>query len=265
MLSNEYKEYCFKFDAVWRYLKSCSKDIDTIVSEICSLRKYYNEEARWGKILREVEVVYVSSDTCDYSRFNKENFKDLALFSEKGNFLLNERYIIPVRDMLGNIVALIGWYPDSKRYITTPSRFFSKDCLFFGLEQIGRTGVGKDYFLVEGVFDSLAIRSVGFNAVAQMGLFNNNSVKSVLYGLFRRVIAIPDNDSGGRKVVSQNKWDIPQNGSYLKWVGEVEIDGVKLNIKDIDNLINIFSEGDVCDLFKGVLKNKSRVIKIDLR
>lgn len=263
MLGKEYKEYCEKFSAVWKYIKSNSKDLDTIVSEICSLRNYFNEEARWGNVFRETDIAFVSSETCDYSKLNGDGFKDLALFSKEGNFLLNERYIIPVRDMLGNIIALIGWYPDSKRYITTPSKFFSKDCLFFGLEQLKKTGIGKDYFVVEGIFDALSIRSIGYNAVAQMGL-SDSKVKMVLYGLFRRIVAIPDNDKGGRKVVIENKWNIPQNGSYLRWRGNVNIDGTEFPIKDIDNLINIFGEEDVKELLNSSLKDKNRIISIDL-
>lgn len=265
MLGSEYKDYCNKFNAVWKYLKSCSKDFSTIVNEVCEHRLYFNSHDRWSKILSEVGIVYVSKDTCDYSRFKGDEFKDLALFSKEGNFLLNERYIIPVRDMMGNIVALIGWYPDRKKYITTPSKFFSKDCLFFGLEQLKRTGLGKDYFVVEGIFDSLNLRSMGYNSVACMGI-SSSRVKHLLYGLFRKVVAIPDNDTQGRRVVKNDLWNLPRNGSYLKWVGKLEFDesSESIDIKDIDRFCSLFEEDSIRELLDSCFLSKDRVIKIDI-
>ena len=221
-LSEEYRDYCTKFNSVWKYLQSCSKDLDSIVNEVCEHRLYFGSFEKWRKILGEIGIAYVSADTCDYSKFEGREFEELALFSvtEKGrkHFLMDGRYILPVKDMLGNVIALIGWYPDSKKYVTTPSKFFSKDCLFFGMEQLGKTGIGKDYFLVEGIFDSLSLRAEGFNAVAQMGI-GTSRIKVAMYGLFRKLVGIPDNDKQGRKVLKEDLWNLPRNASYLRWVG----------------------------------------------
>ena len=265
MLGNEYKEYCKKFNAVWKYISSCSKDLDTIVGEVCEKRLYFDEEDRWKSILSEVGVAFVSNDICDYSRFSGDEFKDLALFSEDGYFLLNERYIIPVRDMLGNIIALIGWYPDSKKYITTPSRFLSKDCLFFGLEQLSKTGLGKDYFIVEGIFDSLHLRAMGYNAVACMGI-SVSRVKELLCGLFRKVVAVPDNDSQGRRVVKNDLWKLPRNGSYLRWVGSLDMGDTEesITIKDIDRFCSLFEEDDIKEVFNSCFNSKERIIKLNI-
>lgn len=264
MLGKEYKDYCNKFNAVWKYLVSCSKDLNDIVDDVCKYRLYFNVQDRWTRLFKEIGIAYVSKDTCDYSKFSGDEFKDLALFSKEGNFLLNERYIIPVRDMLGNIIALIGWYPDSKKYITTPSKFFSKDCLFFGLEQIGKTGLGKDYILVEGIFDSLSLRALGFNAVACMGI-SSSRVKGTMYGLFRKIIAIPDNDTQGRRVIKNDSWGIPRNSSYLKWVGKLDIDGENsLEIKDIDKFCSLFEEEDIRGMLQSAFSKNDRIIKISI-
>lgn len=263
-LSEEYREYCNKFNNVWKYLQSCSKDIDTIVEEVCQMRLYFNSFDKWKNILSEVGMVYVSSDTCDYSKFDGDGFKDLALLTEEGHFLLNERYIIPVKDMLGNVIALIGWYPDTKKYITTPSKFFSKDCLFFGLEQMRKTGVGKDYFIVEGIFDSLSIRALGYNAVAMMGI-DTSRVKSSMYGLFRKIVGIPDNDKRGREVLKKDLWRLPINASYLRWTGGIEDeDGNLIEVKDIDRLCSLFEDDSLNHLFDESLKYKNRVMKVSI-
>lgn len=262
-LREEYNEYCFKFKKVWKYLESCSKPLDEIVKEVCSLRLYFDCEDRWKKILSETGIAFVSEDTCDYSKLKSDEFKDLGLFSDEGYFLLNGRYIIPIRDMVGNIIALVGWYPDSKKYITTPSKYFAKDCLFFGLEQLKNTGVGKDYFVVEGIFDSLNIRSMGYNAVAQMGI-NTSRVKVALYGMFRKIVGVPDNDKQGRKVLNGDLWKLPRNASYLKWTGSFNSGNDEVAIKDIDRLCSLYEESDVKEFLGNCFKSGNRVIKIEL-
>lgn len=266
MLGEDYKDYCNKFNAVWKFLSSNSKNIDDIVKEICELRLYYNSFDRWKNILSKVGVVFVSKETCDFSKLKRDDFKDLALFTDTGEFLLNERYIIPVRDMIGNIIALIGWYPDSKKYITTPSKYFSKDCLFFGLEQLSDTGIGKNYFVVEGIFDCLIIQSLGYNAVACMGI-TNSRIKETLFGLFRKVVAIPDNDTQGRRVLTRDLWRLPSNGSYLRWVGKIGLgdnNEESVNIKDIDRFCSLFEEDSIKELFDTCFLSKERIIKIEI-
>lgn len=266
MLGEEYKEYCKNFKIAWNYIKQNSKDMSIIVDEICQLRLYFNSKDRWMNLFSEVEVAFVSKETCDYSKLDNPVFKDLGLFSEEGHFLMNERYIIPIRDMLGNIIALVGWYPDRKKYITTPSKFFSKSCLFFGMEQLGKTGIGKDYYIVEGIFDALSLRALGFNAVAHMGI-SDSKVKQILYGLFRRLGGIPDNDTQGRRVLKNDAWNLPSNAFYLRWVGSLDYsdEGEKIEIKDIDKLCSLFEESSVISILKTCMENKNnRIVKIDL-
>ena len=258
----DYDVYCRKFNAVWNYLVGCSKDLDSIVKEVCELRLYYNSHDRWRYILGKVGVAYVSSDNCDLDRLKGKEFEDLALFSSSGHFLLEERYIIPIRDMLGNIIALVGWYPDSKKYITTPSKYFIKSCLFFGMEQLSSTGLGGNYFLVEGIFDCLNLRSLGFSAISMMGVSGSN-VKKTLYGLFNKLVAIPDSDGTGRSVIGSDKWSLPSNGTYFRWVGSYQADD-GIDIKDIDRFCSLYEDDDLVELLEGLFKVNSRVVKVEL-
>jgi DNA primase len=196
-------------------------------------------------------------DVSKLDRLNRKEFSDLGLFHRE-KFLLTGRYIFPVRDMLGNVIALIGWYPDEKKYITTPSALFSKSGMFFGMEQVSKTGIGKDYVLVEGIFDSLSVRAEGFNCVAQMGI-SASPQKEALYGLFRRMVAIPDSDKEGRKVVSTNKWKLPETSSYLQWVSKSGN-----QIKDIDDLCKNYESVVVRDILLDSFMDRSRIIKYEL-
>lgn len=251
MLSkSEYADYCKRFKTVYNYLKKHSKPAKKVVAEICELREYSLSDM--GGILNKAGFIYPVD--CDTSMLGSAKFNDLGLYSE-GAFLLEGRYIFPVYDMLGNIIALIGWFPDKKKYITTPSKLFSKDCLFYGMEQIGVSGLGKKYILVEGIFDSLSVRSLGINCVAQMGI-SSSRYKSVMYSFFGGILGIPDNDAEGRNVVFEDGWKLPVNSKYLRWIGN--------NLKDIDNIVNMYDRSEVKSVLKDAWKEPDRVVTIEI-
>lgn len=256
MLSKEdYKDYCSRFKFVWSYLQSTSHDEFTVLMNICEYRGY-NFENMSGA-LKRVGFVFPDRDL-----FKEDKLKsvgdDLGLFTKNDNFLLIDRFIFPVRDMLGNIVALIGWFPDEKKYITTPSKLFSKECLFFGMEQLSKTGIGKKYVLVEGIFDSISVRSVGIPCIAQMGIVTSR-YKQAMYSLFSSMLVIPDNDKEGRKVISEDRWRIPRNSKYLRWAGKGAV-----GLKDIDDVVKTYDPDDVKELLLDAWKEKSQVVTVQL-
>lgn len=257
MLDKEYYEsYSKRFNSIYSFLRRNSKPSEEVAFEICNLRKY--DVNRMSDILISSGFLKLP-EKVDLSVLFENEYSDLGLLTSGGDFLLRGRYIFPVRDMIGNVVALIGWYPDEKRYITTPSALFSKSGMFYGMEQLGVTGIGKKYFLVEGIFDALSLRALGYNAVAQMGISSSN-VKKVLYGLFDKLVGIPDVDSQGRKVILKNSWELPYGSSYLTWVDE----NSKGTVKDIDALCKIYEESIMKDILDEVLLDTTRVITYKL-
>lgn len=254
MLSHEdYRNYVNRFKQVERYLRSKSADSKTVAYNICKIREYYPE--RMTPILEKAGFMFIQGDNSVYDCLEDGN-EDLGLFTSEGKFLLANRFIFPVRDMLGNTIALIGWFPDEKKYITTPSKLFSKSCLYFGMEQLALTGLGKEYFLCEGIFDTLSLRSIGFNAVAEMGI-ESGRVKESMYPLFGRLIGIPDNDVEGRSVINGDKWRLPSNGNYMKWVSDEYY-------KDIDKVVNSFEYDDIRGEILEKMKKRDRLIKLNL-
>lgn len=248
LTKEEYDDYCSRYKKVWKYLNDVSYEEDSIIQSICDLRGY-DLEGNMPTMLKEIGFVFIDEDLFDEIKLLKIS-RDLGIYTNKNTFLLKGRYIFPVKDMLGNIVALIGWYPDDKKYITTPSKFFKKGCMLFGMEQLEKTGIGKDYILVEGIFDCISVRSLGLNCVALMGIKATNYTK-VLYTLFKGIVAIPDNDKEGRKVIANDAWKLPVNGKYFKWVG---------SLKDIDDMIKYY---DMKDILKDIWKEKERVVTLE--
>lgn len=246
----EYRDYCRRFRKVYSILENHSFPKESVALEICKLRNYYPE--RMLNIIVKAGFLKLKDDSCYSLLENAGN--DLGLF-KKGKFLLDGRYIFPVYDMLGNIIALIGWFPDSKKYVTTPSRLFSKSCQFYGMEQLGTTGLNRDYVLVEGIFDSLSVRSIGLPCISLMGI-SSDRPKVAMYSLFKSLLGIPDNDSEGRKVLNSDLWRLPSSGKYLKWTGD--------SSKDIDILINSYEEEDIKEMFISSFNSDKRIVTIKI-
>lgn len=252
-IQDEYKAYCQKFNMVYKFMHQHSSHREQVVKEICTLRGYTDKNMR--NTLLKAGFIYIKDTSC-LEKLKEPQFNDLALFKED-KFRLESRYIFPVRDMIGNVIALIGWLPTNEKtkYLTTPSKFFSKKSLFYGLEQLGHVGIGKNFFLVEGIFDSLSLRNLGFNALACMGIASSRE-KIALYSLFRRLIAISDKDIQGSKVVQNDAWSLPTNGSYLTWSG--------ISAKDIDTLTILIEKEDLKEVLTDVWKERSRVINLEV-
>lgn len=249
-----YQSYCTKFNTVYKYLCQNSRPRAEVISEICSLRNY--ELDRMQPILLKAGFIALKEDT-NLEKLKDKAFMDLALFNAEGNFRLEGRYIFPVKDMVGNVVALIGWKQDNykTKYLTTPSKYFNKNIMFYGMEQIGEVGLNKRFFLCEGIFDTLALRSLGFNALAQMGISSSRN-KQVLYSLFKRLIGVPDLDYEGRRVLKSDAWNLPTNGSYLMWKG--------IDAKDIDTLTLMVEGESIREVLMDVWKEKSRIITLEV-
>lgn len=253
MLSQEeYKDYCRRFGLVWKYIKSHSHPQELVLESLCSERGY--DLARMSGILREAEVCFVDPDQFDFSAIKGLDKGDLGICTASGSFLLLGRFIVPVKDMLGNVIALIGWFKqEDKKYVTTPSRLFSKECLFFGMEQF-KSGMGKRFIIVEGIFDSLSVRSLGMRCLSMMGI-NSSRYKCELYNLMGDIVAVPDNDKEGRKVVSEDSWLLPKRGKYMTWSGLKDV-------KDIDDLVKCFDPVEVHDLLSDVFSEPDRIVNV---
>lgn len=256
LTQEEYRDYCNRFNSVWRYLLYSSYNSDMVIESLCNERNY--DRDRMDSILSRVGIVFPDPEKFDGTMLRKLDRGDLGLFTDSGMFLLSGRYILPVRDMIGNIIALIGWYPqEDKKYVTTPSKLFSKECLFFGMEQF-KDGIGKPFVVVEGIFDSISVRSLGVRCIAMMGI-TPSRYKTELFNLVGKMLAIPDNDKEGRKVIQKDLWGIPSRAKYLRWSGKYA-----QGIKDIDDLVKCFEAEDVKEMLLDSWKEPDRVVNIRL-
>ena len=257
----EFGQYAQDFKRVWGYFQTL--DNGTTYEELCSLRLY--QDPKMVEVLKEVGFIKLP-DTVDLELLKElPSYSLLGLEAKTGRCLLEGRFVFPVKDMLGNIIALIGWYPDEKKYITTPSKYFHRSSLFFGLDQLSTYGRQDIVFVCEGIFDALSLRSLGYRAYATMGVELSRQKKMLYSVLGNNVVGVSDRDNVGNSVRDYDRWGC---WKYLTWVGEFdmsEIEEENLKIKDIDDLVKLFDPSDLRAAFDEELSsNQSKIIKLEL-
>ena len=113
-------------------------------------------------------------------------------------------------------------------------------------------------YLVEGIFDTLSLRSLGFPVLGNMGL-DMSLMKTEILSRFGKVIAIPDNDNAGR---GTNPYlsGISGKGKKMAWTIKNENVIVKLpkGVKVSDDFI----KGFYC--FEDLLRCQKAKFKINL-
>ncbi len=230
---------------------------EEVIEEILCLRQYsaspYIDQIRKG--LKDEGIFCVNMSLVDIQNIcpnvTKKELDLFGVLDRNDNFLLSGRYCVPIRDIMGNVTALVGWYPDIKKYITTPTYGFSKDGQFFNISCLEQSLDG-DYpkgsgapetgivYLVEGIFDTLALKSLGFPVLGNMGL-NMSLAKTEMLSRFGKVIAISDNDKAGS---GTNKYLSRVNGKGTKLVWNIKNEHVFVQlpngVKDVDDFIKYY-------------------------
>lgn len=239
---------------------------DLVISELMAYRSYNTQEML--DTLREVGVFkidYLSDLTLAFPSVTLDTLKTWGLVNDKGTFILGGRYVLPIRNISGKVIALVGWHPKggARKYVTTPTFCFSRDVSFFNLDCYRYAWEKWDgtVFLVEGIFDTLSLRSLGLPAIGNQGL-EMSKIKSIILSRFGKVISFPDNDSAGRSV---NPYTNAVSGKGTKFIWRITNNNVfgylPQGVKDMDDFIKYYD----CraDLIKCIESNLVKKLKID--
>lgn len=227
---------------------------EEVVLECMALRGYYSEEL-YNKLMSEhlfkvdnltdVNLIYPMSE-------NELSECGLVL---KNMFLLGGRYCLPIRDTVGRVMAIVGYYPCERKYVTTPTYGFSKATSFYG--------VHNAYYydepfvcLCEGIYDTLSLQAWGIPALGNQGL-DLSCFKSEMLSRYKKIICIPDADNAGKSVnpyysrcKSDRIWRIP--------IDNVFIDLSSTGVKDIDDYLK---NEDKAKALKATLLNIGRYLQ----
>lgn len=218
---------------------------DELILELMAHRKY-NTQAMFDtlKTVGLIKVDYLSELRLVMPEVTDEELKQWGLISDKGDFILGGRYTVAIRDIKGSVIALVGWHPrgGSRKYVTTPTFGFSRDASFFNLDcfEYAWEKFNGTVYLVEGIFDTLSLRSIGLPALGNQGL-EMSAIKTQILSRFGKVVAIPDNDRSGRSV---NPFANSVSGKSQKFIWNIENDSVFVTlpdgVKDVDDFVKEF-------------------------
>lgn len=228
---NYYKRCKDLLEETYKTIQGFYGENDT--KDICTLRGYITDGM--GDWLKSWGIGYSSG----LDIF--EGAEDVGVF-KKDRYLLEDRYIIPIRGINNDLLALVGWTVgnDAHKYVTTPSPFFSKDLLLFNFNNC----LGEDVvFLVEGLFDAISLGMIGIPAVAAMGA-TLSSRQAELLKCFKKVVAIPDADASGRKALV--KWRVPSNTVRVKLTDTTGM------CKDMDNMVQLYEKDSIHEVLYGL-------------
>ena len=209
---------------------------ETII-ECMDLRGYKSEEM--FNHLARVGLFKVDSLTTAelFYRLTEEQYEECGL-TKNGQYLLAGRYCVPIRTIDSKVCAIVGYLPDSRKYVTTPTFGFSKSTSLFGVEHTEY--FTSDYVcLCEGIFDTLSLQAYGFPALGNQGL-DLSVFKSEMLKRYRKIVAITDGDKAGQSAnpykinISGRKsrgWQIPIDNIF------VDLSKYSKDVKDIDDLL----------------------------
>lgn len=256
----EYYKYCEEFERIYKEIRLHS-NLEETIDGIFRERVYLDERMR--NTLRDLGVFYIDEFLFEDYNISMERFEKFGLLTKNKNFLLERGYGIPVRDIESNLQALVAYYPNTStayKYRTTPAKYFFKKYSFFNIDWVVENFGFEWVVLVEGMFDAIALRSVGIPAIATMGS-ELTRAKIEILKMFKKVIAVPDNDKTGSKEFSS--WHLEGNFTFVKFEGSgiVQIDEEQYRIKDCDDLVKFF---DVKPMFEEFKHSKSRLEKIEI-
>lgn len=257
-----------KVEEVYEYIKNnCFSRNEASLDEICRVRGYIQPTMR--EYFDSMDIYPLDINLEDLrEEFHNPEYEEVGLFTSEGFCILKDRYVIPVYDALGNLVTLIGWLNDFKRYITLATPSFSKSLDFFNIDMALPLARQQGFIIVvEGIFDALSLSANGLPVVATMGSDVNNVKKSML-SLFNWVFVVTDNDKTGNKM--ELSWIIGSRSTLVKIKGVLHLDlegdekGLDVPIKDVDDLCKYYSSEDIQALFHKMNMTRNSVEFINL-
>lgn len=215
---------------------------DKVILHLMAHRKYDTQEM--FDTLKEMGMFYIDSlsdITLLMPEFTTEQLRDFGLLTENGSYLLSGRYVLPIKDINGTVISLVGWLPAGgpRKYVTAPTFGFSRDTSFFNADcyRYSLEKYNGIIYIVEGIFDSISLKSIGLPVWGNQGL-EMSAFKVQMLNRFRKKIPIPDNDNAGRSV---NPFLNKASGKDPHFIWHIEGDSVftilPKGVKDCDDFV----------------------------
>lgn len=191
LASNEVVEFRTKLTKYVEELQHFA-DLEKL-EELATIRHFDIE------LLKELGVFYVDEPAELLLPDYFQDLKDFGLLNEGTNKpIYNDRYIIPLYDMQGLVMGLVGYSTNSKvRYMYASTKYFLRNDILYGMENYLEC-IKDGYIIVtEGITDAISCRQVGFKHTHSTAGAHKSVYMMQLLDLIPCVIFIPDRDRAG--------------------------------------------------------------------
>lgn len=128
-----------------------------------------------------------------------EYLKDFGVISiTNGKPIYSERIVIPIYDMDGLVMGMVGYSLTSKeRYMYATTKYFNRNDILYGMERYKKCIKDGYVIVTEGITDCIRILNLGFeNCMSTAGAHRSLFMMMVL-DIIPIVLFIPDRDRAG--------------------------------------------------------------------
>lgn len=175
-----------------------------------------------------------------YNQIVEPEYNDkLGIFNKEG-FVHANRVVLPVFDQKMRVMTWVSWQKGKlHKYLTSTTYGFEKSASFYGMEYFDVIEDKGYAIVVEGMFDVIRWRSMGYyNVLGTMG--NDLSLhKRLILNRAKKVIFFPDNDKGGKE--NSHKNNKTGFSDYRLWATDKHFVRVELKgkYKDCDDYFKV--------------------------
>lgn len=157
--------------------------------------------------------------------------------------IFHDRYVIPIKDINGNIINLVGYSKDAnERYVYGTSKYYRRRDTLYGLENLELAYDMGYAIITEGITDTIRLRSLGYiNTFAMCGTHKSQFIFKQLNRCKHGIIRIPDRDKAGQSALK--KWDCNRHITLNTFINYKDIDEMcrdsEQNIEWVKSYIDI--------------------------
>ena len=187
-------------DAVKRYRARLTRYVDIMrenagdykLKEFCELRKLDMNS------VKEAGIFYINEPTEMLIPEFFDEVRDFGVIAMNNRPIYNERYVIPIRDLSGQVMGMVGYkHGVVEKYMYATPKYFMRGDAVYGLENFKDILDSGYAIIAEGIMDRVRIKSLGFkNSIATCGA-DKSWERMLLFSGIKKCIFIPDRDRAG--------------------------------------------------------------------
>ena len=171
-------------------------------SKIDELAKLRNMDAQ---VFRDAGLFFIDKQAEMLVPEYIDKVRDFGVIAVNGKPIYNERYVIPIYDTSGLVMAMVGYkYGVTERYMYATTKYFNRGDAMYGLENfVEATNAGYG-IIAEGIMDALRLRSFGIKYAFSTCGADKSWDRMLNFDLLKRCIFFHDNDRAGK--LTEKHW-----------------------------------------------------------